>query len=370
MNIVIGGDVVSGDGAVHNEEGFCALVSSIERLVEKDDLLCVNLEGAISPSTDYRLPKIGPATSNTLEIVNKLNSKRNLMVCLANNHIMDFGKKGLEETCKLLKDSHVRIIGAQVSEAEQFTYDIQNVNGLKVAHIAFAEEEFNRDSSSGACIANYRNAFLLITALKIKVDKIVAQYHGGIEFTQTPTPSQRDFSKFLIDLGCDVVVGHHSHCIGSVEKYKDKYIFYSVGNLYFPKLKTDSFWRKGLLLRLNFDDEFDVSIKVSEVSFDKENGHADSTNWISLDDWLKGNRQLIVDDDSYDEKWEILCAKHHARYSLLGSVPVVFRGIFRASLFLKIRSYYFGNTNRLLKLNMLRCSSHRDILTRVLKREK
>jgi hypothetical protein len=51
-----------------------------------------------------------------------------------------------------------------------------------------------------------------------------------LEYSIFPTPAQQAFGRGLIDLGADMVVGHHPHIIQGVENYKGKFIFYSLGN--------------------------------------------------------------------------------------------------------------------------------------------
>lgn len=370
MSIVIGGDVVSENGAIHNNAGFNSLKQALKNLVNEKDVFCINLEGAISPSTQYRLSKIGPCTTNDKSIIEEFKVSNHFMVTLANNHMLDFGKAGLNETCNYLQSADICIIGAQTTEQSNYIYDIREVDDQKVAFIAFAEEEFNREGNVGAYVADYREAYLLVNYLLTKVDKIIAQYHGGIEHTETPTPSQRSFCKFLLDIGCDVVVGHHSHCIGCVEEYNGKYIIYSVGNLYFPKASTDALWRKGALIRIAFQDNGQLCIALAEISYSADNISVTNTDWANIESWLAKNENFRLDDYCYPDKWQKLSAKMETRYMLLATVPTVFRGIFRASIFLRIKSYFFGRMNRLLKLNLYRCSSHRDLVIDILKRNK
>ncbi len=78
----------------------------------------------------------------------------------------------------------------------------------------------------------------LVTAIqkaKEKADIIVITMHAGQEYTRTPTELQKNFAHTAIDAGADIVIGAHPHWVQTVEKYRDKYIFYSLGNFIFDQ---------------------------------------------------------------------------------------------------------------------------------------
>ncbi len=68
-----------------------------------------------------------------------------------------------------------------------------------------------------------------------QADFIVVTMHGGQEYTLTPTNLQTDFARTAIDNGADIVIGAHPHWIQATERYKNKYIFYSLGNFVFDQ---------------------------------------------------------------------------------------------------------------------------------------
>jgi poly-gamma-glutamate synthesis protein (capsule biosynthesis protein) len=67
-----------------------------------------------------------------------------------------------------------------------------------------------------------------------------------------PNSEQVEFAHAAIDAGADMVIGHHPHVTQTVEKYKEKFIFYSLGNFIF-----DQMWsletRRGLMFKARFD---------------------------------------------------------------------------------------------------------------------
>jgi poly-gamma-glutamate synthesis protein (capsule biosynthesis protein) len=59
--------------------------------------------------------------------------------------------------------------------------------------------------------------------------------HGGHETFEYPRPRMKKLYRYFIDVGVDVVIGHHTHCFSGHEIYKGKPIFYSLGNFVFDQ---------------------------------------------------------------------------------------------------------------------------------------
>ena len=66
---------------------------------------------------------------------------------------------------------------------------------------------------------------------------IVVMLHWGAEHTLQPLPQQRLEAHALIDAGADLLIGHHTHTLQSIETYKGKSIYYSIGNFIFDQQK-------------------------------------------------------------------------------------------------------------------------------------
>jgi poly-gamma-glutamate capsule biosynthesis protein CapA/YwtB (metallophosphatase superfamily) len=79
---------------------------------------------------------------------------------------------------------------------------------------------------------------------------VIVYLHWGVEYQQTPTRKQRRDAYLLIDAGADAIIGHHPHVIQKEETYKNKPIFYSLGNFIFDQNGPET--KRGLLLQLTF----------------------------------------------------------------------------------------------------------------------
>ncbi|MGJ4850655.1 Ig-like domain-containing protein [Bacillota bacterium Meth-B3] len=133
----------------------------------------------------------------------------------ANNHSMDLGAVGARDTRSAVTAHNMRY-------ASGGTQAIVDVNGVRVGLLAF----------------NALNARSLPTSAKNMIAQlnktcglVVVSFHWGKEWVYGASPAQRNIGRAAVLAGADLVVGHHSHVVSGVEKYKGKYIAYGLGTL-------------------------------------------------------------------------------------------------------------------------------------------
>lgn len=193
-------------------------------ILSQDDLTIANLEGPLTDSTmraDKQFTFKGdPSYTNILtegsvEAVN-----------LANNHTMDFGKEGYEDTIQALENAHLSYFGNGV-------YDILDIQGIKVG---LAGIKGFSESGAKAEIDQAKNYFL-----QNQVDLIIYNFHQGIEREYKQNQTQENIARYAIDYGnANLVIGHHPHVLQGIEKYHGVYIVYSLGNFVFGGNKNPS----------------------------------------------------------------------------------------------------------------------------------
>ena len=152
------------------------------------------------------------------------------IVSVANNHALDQGWGGRDDTMKFLSQGGVlffgnpkNIVGGEGRDANE---KIVTISGSKVAFIGFDDTIFKIDS---AAVGEY------IKGLKERNDFVIVSVHWGVEYKHTPIQRQKDLAHMFIDSGADIVFGHHPHVIQTMEIYNDKPIFYSMGNFVFDQ---------------------------------------------------------------------------------------------------------------------------------------
>ena len=83
------------------------------------------------------------------------------------------------------------------------------------------------------------------------VDFVIVSMHAGIEYEHLSAKDQQKFARAAVDAGADLVIGHHPHVVQEMEKYKDKLIFYSLGNFIFDQMWSED-TRQGVAVEITF----------------------------------------------------------------------------------------------------------------------
>lgn len=225
-------------------------------LLKTADITFGNLECAITPGkiieTNEMIFRADPQS------VEGLNYAGFDILSLANNHTMNFGKEGIENTFKYLNESNIKFVGAGNNLKEAFEPKIFEVNGLKIAFLAYADNYLvpasyqATENKPGIAFMNISKMQEDVKATKEKANFVIVSMHAGVEYSKEPNKNQINFAYNAIDAGADLVIGHHPHMVQKVEKYKNKYILYSLGNFVF-----DQMWsmetREGIIAKITFD---------------------------------------------------------------------------------------------------------------------
>lgn len=200
------------------------------------------------------------------------------VLSLANNHIMDWGPEALEDTVRLLKEKEIASVGAGKNYDEANKSAIIEIQGgpsrsfgttlasLRVAFLAYTnlypEGLVASEDRPGVSDARLENILARIGEARKEADFVVISFHWGDEYQTTSNVAQRETAHALVDAGADLVIGHHPHVAQEVEKYKDGWIAYSLGNFVFDQDFSEE-TMQGLMLRV-FVENGKVS-RVEEV---------------------------------------------------------------------------------------------------------
>ncbi|MFH1053118.1 MAG: CapA family protein [Candidatus Woesearchaeota archaeon] len=218
-----------------NQSMYDYCFSDMASFFESADLVMVNLESPITESND-RLPKKFNFKANP-DYVNILSQSGIGIVTIANNHIMDFGARGLEDTVSLLDEEGISYIGADMNLSKARTPIISAVKSYTFGMLAYTSigpgQVFAAQSSAGAVRLDENYYVNDINAIRDSVDFVIVNVHWGHEGTHYPVDYQKMHARKMVDAGANVVIGHHPHVIQGAEKYKDGIIFYSLGNFMF-----------------------------------------------------------------------------------------------------------------------------------------
>ncbi|PQJ82583.1 CapA family protein [Polaribacter glomeratus] len=267
--------------------------------LNNSDFVVGNLEGS---TTDSK--KIFNKSTPLKSPVNSINylNKRNITIFnLANNHILDYGEVGLENTLSKIKEEKCVCFGADLSKEKSLTPLILNKNDISIALFGIAKCKPTKIKN--AQIFNSDDFSLLklqIKNYKDRVDFIIVNFHGGEEFSLFPSPVKRRFLKKISELeAVSCVIAHHSHTLQGFEKHKNTYIFYSLGNFIFdipnhkPYKETDN----SALLKLHFTKN-DFSFNF--VPYAIKEGQISSTNIHEFEKKIND----LSNFSNYTKKWQ------------------------------------------------------------------
>lgn len=173
----------------------------------------------------------------------------------ANNHTMDQGKEGLDFTMSWLKENGISYVGTGMDCHDGL---IKEVNGIKFGFLAYSYTAYNDGGRvPDPIVCNWTDSAQVtkdIIALKPKVDFLILSTHMGAEYKRSPEPANALGARNAIDAGADLFVGHHPHWVQTIEEYKGKYIFYSLGNFVFDQMWSQD-TKEGLGVEVLFEDK-------------------------------------------------------------------------------------------------------------------
>jgi len=266
IKILFGGDLMMDrrvkKSVKENFEGnYLKLFEKYLNYFNNFDYVVLNLEGPIS----NRGTKIGSKYSFRMEpeIIEALKNANLKVFNLANNHIFDYGKEAFDDTLKILKENEFFFFGVGQDEISAYAPLILEKYGNKVGILGFSQflEHLKAKNSPGIAFLEEEIFERKIKEAKRIVDILIVVFHWGNEYEIEPTENQKYFAHKAIDLGADLVVGHHPHVVQKIEKYKEKLIFYSLGNFTFDQDFSEQ-TTKGGLVELEIEDK-----RIKEIYF-------------------------------------------------------------------------------------------------------
>ncbi len=262
MKIMIGADLVPMNT---NADLFATakteelLGAPLKGLLDSADYRIFNLE---TPLVDEVSPiaKCGPCLRTETRTATGLKAMGVDFFTLANNHILDQGVAGLESTYQVLDKAGIAYAGTGATKAEAAQSYIAEVDGKKIGIYSCAEHEFTivTDQTAGANPYDPLESFDHVRELRKKCDYLIVLYHGGKEYCRYPSPDVRRLCRKFVEVGADIVLCQHTHCIGCEEDYKGGKIVYGQGNFFFDHSEKEE-WQTGLLVECDLSND-DVQV--------------------------------------------------------------------------------------------------------------
>lgn len=223
-DLTFGGDVRKGGMSLFDKElkkqggdlGF--VTRNIRDLLAEDDMTFANFETTLTSAPVFKKGNefVFSAPREYIEILTQGSIEA---VSFENNHGMDHGQAGIDETTANF-DKHGIIWSAEGH------FGIFEARGVRIGLLAY--QTFNNQYPR-----LYDLVPLDIVRAKTQCDIVIVSFHWGDELDYAPNANQQTLGRLTIDAGADLVVGHHSHRINPIEEYNGKYIVYSLANFSF-----------------------------------------------------------------------------------------------------------------------------------------
>jgi len=255
LQIVFVGDIMF-DRQVEKQiqtKGQFFLFEKIESFLREFDLVIGNLEGPIvKKAPDFGVHSMQFAFDAS--VLESLSFAHFDVVSLANNHTQNMGSDGLEETRDLLNARDILSVGDPID------CQIDPMKELNEPVILFAfNQTFPFNCSNQAIVKiiedarnSFPNYFFIIFM------------HWGNEYEPKSSLIQQEAAHAFINAGADLIIGSHPHVVQEIELYKNKLIFYSLGNFIFDQYFSKE-TQENLALAIKLTEEH---LQIDLISLD------------------------------------------------------------------------------------------------------
>lgn len=268
INLLFLGDIMLGRGVLSkikaNEVNYSFPFEYVSETFTEYDYVFGNLEGPISDRGalvgsrySFRFPE---------EVAGFLSRAGIDGVSLANNHIWDYGSIALCDTVDALIKEGVDSVGAGCTEALANASLEIDISGISVLIMSFTNlyPEGLTARGNGAGISNLEIDLISqkISEFKERVPDgfVIVQMHWGDEYEERSHVREREIAHGLVDVGVDIIIGHHPHVTQEIEQYNKGLIFYSLGNFIFDQYFSEETMR-------GFAVDIELSLDPKRVGF-------------------------------------------------------------------------------------------------------
>lgn len=241
--------------------------------LQSADVAFTNLETSIIEG-DNTDPRTFQFRSDT-DIGRRMREANIRLVSIANNHVHDYGDKGVRRTVEVLRNEGLTFTGAG-TENEAYAPAYLEVKGIRIALLAYVDPAIAppgvraKGDNPGLAVMNVEKLKAAIAEATVnEADIIIVSMHSGTEYTQKLTNNQQVFAHAAIDAGADIVLGHHPHVPQGTEIYNGKHILYSLGNFAF-----DQTWSKAtmqsVIAKIVLTEDGVKSVELVPIVIDKD----------------------------------------------------------------------------------------------------
>ena len=230
------------------------VLDPVAPVLSRADLAMVNLETAV---TDRGAPVAGknyhfrsPAASFTA-----LKAAGVDVVNMANNHSLDYGPSGMQDTFSAIAAAKLPVTGLGHDATEAYRPYRTTIKGQRIAIVsasdwlepALVDSWSASDTQAGIAFSIDRTRLLAaVQQVRPEIDTLVVFLHWGTEETWCASGEQQDLATALLGAGADIIVGSHAHRVFGAGKVGSALVAYGMGNFVYWREDGES-GRSGVL---------------------------------------------------------------------------------------------------------------------------
>jgi len=232
-------------------------------ILSTGDITLINLESPLVPLCP--VTESGMVFCGSQRHIEGLKAGSVTVASFANNHMGNYGKKGILETKQIVESNNIRVSGlvsgstcnpertkgVEVSPEQQcdaVSFSDIEMKGLRIAFLGFDDIGPNVPPIAKADEELMKQE---IIKAKNQADVVIVSMNWGVEYTEKPTDRQVFLAHLAIDSGADLIIGNHPHWIQPVEIYKSKMIMYAHGNTIFDQMWSEK-TKEGVIGKYTF----------------------------------------------------------------------------------------------------------------------
>ena len=184
-------------------------------------------------------------------------------VSLANNHMYDYGKKGMQETIEILNNNNIEWFGTNsVSLDKEIKGERLSLSGFCCLSTNGSGYDYI-NNGTGVNLLKYDRVLKQLEQDRKKNALSLISFHWGEEHTNYPNYEHINLAKLIANRKDVIISGHHPHIIQGVQKIKDSIIAYSLGNCLFDDcisinkkftVKQNENNKKSFILEVNIEN--------------------------------------------------------------------------------------------------------------------
>lgn len=313
---------VAGDYVISREELPTAETTISTVLcdrIESADVSILNFEAPVVNGGAEPVAKSGPVVENSSEAARAVADAGFDVCTLANNHVRDYGSKGVASTIETLHELGLETVGVGETHEDAFEpLEIDRKGSVGVVNVC--EREFNiaGETSYGAAWLSDRRAREAINDAAREFDTVVAIVHAGVEYAPFPPPELQGLLREFVDLGADLVFAHHPHVPQGWEQYGGGVIFYSLGNFLFDSMRESRNASWGLALDVQFEGATPIEIELvpTEVIHDVVYPLGEQRDREDHLVYLRRLAEITADAETLEPYWQAIAIQlFYERYS-------------------------------------------------------